>query len=63
MMICADCGRSLRRGSNGRWASFDGDARTYACRVIMEDGLIARADYHYVEGEVQIRFFPGLTNA
>lgn len=26
---------------------------SYACRTVVEDGRLVRADYHYVEGETQ----------
>jgi hypothetical protein len=54
-MRCADCGRTVERGRNRRWGSpiGGGYALSYACRTVVEDGVLLRADYHYVDGEKQ----------
>lgn len=54
-MRCADCGLTVERGRNRRWgAPMRGTyVLSYACRTVVEDGRLVRADYHYVEGETQ----------
>ena len=67
---CADCGAVIEQGRDTtdgqpRWAerlhrADDGfpPAWSYTCRMVREGTKVLRADYHYVEGEVQRHFTP-----